>query len=314
MVKIAFHSESLDIRGTCVALYDYAHYNEILLKNESIILTSKNKKHDKLALDKFINRFEVRGYYNNEEFQKLIEDCSIIYHIKYGKNDNFLPKNIKNIIHCVFDMSEPHGDVYAGVSDTLAKKFNKPLFVPHMASLQPSKTKENLRKDFNIPENAIVFGRHGGRDTFDLPFVRHVIKTIIRNRSDIYFIFVNTPPFDNHKNIIFFDQIVNDDDKNKFICTCDAMIHAQLLGETFGLAISEFSVNNKPIITYGGDVWNDNYKNILQNNALYYYDAKDLYNILNTFSKKEYINKDLNFYKEYSPEKVMKIFKKVFID
>ena len=49
------------------------------------------------------------------------------------------------------------------------------------------------------------------------------------------------------------------------------MIHAQYLGETFGLSIGEFSVNNKPIITYGGRVLNDNYKIILKNNAIYYH-------------------------------------------
>ena len=44
----------------------------------------------------------------------------------------------------------------------------------------------------------------------------------------------------------------------------DAMIHGQSLGETFEIAIGEFSVNKKPIIAYNGKVWNDNYKNILQ--------------------------------------------------
>ena len=33
MKKIAFHSNQLGIRGTEVALYDYAHFNETILKN-----------------------------------------------------------------------------------------------------------------------------------------------------------------------------------------------------------------------------------------------------------------------------------------
>ena len=32
VVKIAFCADSLDVRGTCAAMYDYANYSEILLK------------------------------------------------------------------------------------------------------------------------------------------------------------------------------------------------------------------------------------------------------------------------------------------
>ena len=38
-MKVAFHTPALDVRGTCTAIYDYAHYNEILLVNSSIIIT-----------------------------------------------------------------------------------------------------------------------------------------------------------------------------------------------------------------------------------------------------------------------------------
>ena len=91
-------------------------------------------------------------------------------------------------------------------------------------------------------------------------------------------------------------------------------IHGQSLGETFGIAIGEFSVNNKPIIAYNGKVWNDNYKIILGDKALWYLNFEECYNILLNFNQKEYKNKDLNCYKEYSPDKVMKKFKEVFIE
>ena len=58
MVKIAFYSDGLDVRGTCTAMYDYAHYNEILLKNESIIITQKNqlrKKNNNNISKKMLN-------------------------------------------------------------------------------------------------------------------------------------------------------------------------------------------------------------------------------------------------------------------
>ena len=103
------------------------------------------------------------------------------------------------------------------------------------------------------------------------------------------------------------------DEKNRFICSCDAMIHAQSLGETFGIAIGEFSVNNKPIISYNGPVWNDNYKTILKDKALWYTTQEECFNIMNTFDPEKYKNVDMNCYRDYSPEKVMKIFNQVFV-
>ena len=40
-------------------------------------------------------------------------------------------------------------------------------------------------------------------------------------------------------------------EKEAFYRTCDAMLHARRDGETFGLAVAEFSVRNKPVITKG---------------------------------------------------------------
>jgi hypothetical protein len=315
MVKIIFHTVQIDVRGTCTAIYDYAHYNEILLGNKSVILTSKNNKNnDIIAVEKFEKRFKVLYYDKVEDIEEIVKDYDIIYNIKYGTNDNFLFKNIKNIVHSVFDMSEEHGDIFAGVSEALVIKFGKNLFVPHMIGLRPSETKENLREKLNIPKKAIVFGRHGGADTFDISFAKTTISKIVRDFPTIYFIFVNTPCFDVHPQIIYLDKIIDDEDKNMFINTCDACIHAQTLGETFGLSIGEFSVNNKPIFTYGGYCWNNSHKLILKDKAIYYHNNKELYFKIVTFDKDKYENMDLNCYKEYSPENVMQKFKEVFID
>jgi len=82
-------------------------------------------------------------------------------------------------------------------------------------------------------------------------------------------------------------------------------------GEVFSLSQGEFSFKNKPIITtrigYEGDV------HLLGNKAIWY-DNTNLYNILISFNRIEAKNYDWNAYKEYTPEKVMKKFKEVFID
>ena len=319
-ITIAFHTPDINVRGTCNALYYYAHYNEKLLGNKSIIIVPQSSiiqnKNDIIAIEHFKKRFQVFFYIDTENFESILDYHNIhtTYYIKYGKNDMTLPKNVRNVIHCVFDMSEPHGDVYAGVSEQVAEKFGQKLYVPHMIGLNPSLTPEiNLRKELNIPDDAIVFGRHGGQDTFDIQFVKQTIGRVVRETNNVFFIFVNTPIFDGHPKISYLDKFISDEDKNKFICSCDAMIHAQNMGETFGLSIGEFSVNNKPIITYGGMVWNDAYRKILKDDALYYYTDMQLYEILIKFDKSKYVGKDLNYYKEYTPDKVMKIFSDVFL-
>src|SRR3990167_9824846 len=139
-MKIAFQSYQLDTRGSCVATYDYAHYNETLLKNISIIVVDENGKNEGIAIRKFTSRFPVYFYKTKEELHSILkkEQCNVLYIIKYGKNDGLYFNDIKTVIHCVFDLSEPHGDVYAGVSENLANKFGWPVFVPHMVGLKPS--------------------------------------------------------------------------------------------------------------------------------------------------------------------------------
>ena len=315
MIKIGFNTPLLDVRGTCVSLYDYAHYNEVHLGNVSVVLTPKDADHDDMAYRKFSNRFNVVMYSDLADMDRLLQEhgCDILYSIKYGKNDGILSKVVKNAVHCVFDLSEPHGDAYAAVSSTLAAKFGHPDHVPHMVGLRPSRLRDNMRKQLGIPEDARVFGRHGGRDTFDLDVAKNAIKRAVRDHSDIYFLFVNTPVFDSHPRILFMDKIVDMDEKNRFICSCDAMIHAQSLGETFGLSIGEFSVNNKPIVTYGGPVWNDNYKKILKDGAIYYHDEEECYQAITLFRPEDHANNDNNCYRDFTPEKVMRIFRDVFI-
>ena len=43
-MNIGFYEGTLNERGVAVAVYDYADYNEKILKNNSFIITKKNKK------------------------------------------------------------------------------------------------------------------------------------------------------------------------------------------------------------------------------------------------------------------------------
>ena len=74
MKIVAFLSNKLTLRGTEVAAFDYADYNEKILGNKSIIITRDYEKikHefdvDIKAYEKFKNRFEVFLYNKFEDF------------------------------------------------------------------------------------------------------------------------------------------------------------------------------------------------------------------------------------------------------
>ena len=252
MVKIAFYNSTMCVRGTSVALFDYAKYSQEILKNESIIITpvARLSDCDLRGLTHFMQNFIVKTHTDLDDLDRILleEKCDMLYVIKFGNNDGILSKKVKTVIHCVFDMSQPHGDVYAGVSHTLAAKFGKTLFVPHMVSIEPDFS-DNWRRELNIPENAIVFGRSGGPDTWNLSFSWEVIFEVLAETQNIWFLFINTI-IPCHPRIICLPKVTENKEKSKFIATCDAGMELGTMGHTFGLNLAEFSIHNKPLVIY----------------------------------------------------------------
>jgi hypothetical protein len=316
MKIVAFLSNKLTLRGTEVAAFDYADYNEKILGNKSIIITRDYEKIknewdvDIQAYDKFKNRFNVFYYSSQQDIDNIILSMNVshLFIIKAGDWDGLISNRCKNIIHCVFTTSMPHGQVYTPIGQTINNLHgtNFPV-TPYMITLPDCD--ENLRTELNIPSDAIVFGRYGGKESFDIKFVHNVIQKILEVRSDVYFLFMNTDEFYNHKNITYLPGNSDMGFKRKFINTCDALLHARDRGETFGLTCGEFSMCKKPVITYG--IANENeHLLILKEKAVIYNSPFDLYNILNTFTKDKY-DVSQNGYMFYNPENVMKIFDKV---
>lgn len=313
---IAFLSNKLTLRGTEVALFDYADYNEKILGNKSIIITRNYEKikqeHDVdiQAYEKFKSRFDVFYYEYQRDIDIIVlrNNASHIFIIKSGEWDGLISTKCKNIILCVFSTNQPHGQIYTPIGQTINNIFGTKYDVmPHIVTLP--ETNDNLRAILKIPNNAIVFGRYGGRDSFDIKFVHDTIKQIVEKRDDIYFLFMNTNIFYEHKNIIYLPGNSDMIYKRKFVNTCDALIHARDRGETFGLTCGEFAICEKPVITYGGSIENEHIL-ILNEKAVIYNCTEDLDNIFQTFSKDKYNMKD-NGYLFYNPENVMKIFKKI---
>lgn len=304
-MKVGFLNNQIDNRGTGNAMFDYAHYNETILGNKSEIFSFDSGKHDKLALVRYGERFGA--IHSHELIGKAKPD--VLYHIKSGRNDGFhTPSGIKYAVHAVFDY-EPHGDKYATVSSWLADE--RCPFVPHIVSLP--ETEENLRKFFGIPATSFVFGRHGGSDTFDIPWAWSAVRRILDSSDDTFFLFMNTDgePDDirNHPRALWMEPTADPLRKRIFINTCNAMIHARSRGETFGIAVGEFAICGKPIVTYSESQEKAHLKE-LGSFAYLYKNEEELVKQMKSLINKPGLTWG---YGQYTPELVMKKFEEVFL-
>jgi glycosyltransferase involved in cell wall biosynthesis len=315
-MKIAFHDNSLSLRGTTVALYDYAYYTREIIGNESIILY--NKKHianNNDVYNKFKNQFNVYGYDNISEIDSILskENCDSFLMLKGGKYDGIKSNVCRNLINAisVCNTSDIHGDIFAMGSKWLSKITNYQIpYVPYMVTLPNNE--QDLRQYLNIPKDALVLGRNGGWETFDLSWVKDSILEVLYKRSDIYFIFQFTEPFIKHERVIFLPGTSDLDEKVSFINTCDAMLHARYIGESFGLSCAEFSIKNKPIITYSESP-EKNHIDILGEKGIYYSNKNDILEILLSLDKKYLNSNEWNMYQDYTPEKVVEQFKNIYL-
>jgi hypothetical protein len=310
MKKIAFHSNQLGIRGTEVAMYQYAKYNEEILGNKSVIVSFPNRDHG--AIEKFRDRFEVvlMEWWEYETYLTQ-NNFDYLYLIKMGTNDGYCLQTIPCLIHAVFRFNDPHGHKYFYVSDWLAKDQGydpETYSLPHICEKLPE-AEYNFREKHNIPENARVFGCYGGSTEFNIESTKSVIRKVVEEHDDIYFIFMNIQEFAEHPQIKFYPSNYDLKEKSAFVDACDAMIHARRGGETFGLAVSEFALSNKPVITYelSGE---RSHLDILGERAILYKGYEDLLDIFVNFPLYiKYTDYDLP-YKQFSPEKIIKKFNK----
>lgn len=321
MKTVAFYQQFLNERGTSVAMFDYAYFNQTILGNKSIIIYDHNNSWNETNGEKrFKKTFETHSIdckncdtnTINQKIDEIVEktQSNWIYMTKFGKNDGCVSSKAKTLIQCIGMVNEPHGDVYSYGSYWLSKicSNGKHPAVPYMVYLPDESS--DMREELNIPSDAVVYGRHGGADTFDMTWSYQVIAEVLKRNENIYFVFLNTTKFMDHPRVIHLNTIVDYKDKTRFINTCDAMLHVRYIGESFGLACGEFSIRNKPVITWF-DSKERNHIEILGSKGIYYKTPNDLFNILLNFKPNS--NYDWNCYRDYSPQNIMKIFDEVYL-
>jgi hypothetical protein len=313
-MKIAMHSNNLCARGVPKSVYKYSHYLESLFNHEIVcIYYNKSKFNDDHGIAKFSSTFKTYGY---DEWPEVIdilreESVDLLYMQKAGSYDGKLSNEIPTLIHSVFQEHDPHGAVYAYISEWLSETVpGNHDYVPYIVEL-PDPNKD-LRSELDIPEDALIFGRHGAYTQFNLKFVHQCVYDIANNHDDIYFLFMNTEPFSEHlKNIIHLPISADEQVISNFINTCDSMIHARAMGESFGLAIAEFLHHDKPVISYHGG-HDRNHIYMMDRKGIWYKDYETLKEAILNF-KRLTTGSYKDIVAEYSPERVMNRFNQVFI-
>ena len=274
---------------------DYARGNQENLGNESLFLMPwREGAEDHPVTQRMREIAPLRFYRSPEEREEILreEQADFFYCIKNGFNDGAFSRRVPTGIHAIFRESEFHGDVYAYVSPWLSDvmSYGKASWVSHMVKL--AETEEDLRAegggrwsevgslwaDVVVPKDAIVFGRHGGDDSFDIPWVQKAEVETAKERSDIWFIFLNTRSFPGAEgvpNIRFLPATADPIAKRRFLNTCDAMLHGRMRGETFGLSCLEFAMLDKPVLTYANSPEKAHLE-ILGDSAVAYRSASEL--------------------------------------
>ena len=178
-----------------------------------------------------------------------------------GKSGRLSKLAVRLGVHAVFNAEEPWGHAYARINRGISVEerggwVNRVPVVPYIVRPLPrSKMGTGLRARLHIPRDATVFCSYGGRVVFDIPYVQRAVCGLGTgsNHPKLYFLFANHRPFCREpakpQRVLHLPNLPTGQAKSNFIASCDAMLHGRKGGETFGLAVAEFSSSNKPVFT-----------------------------------------------------------------
>lgn len=350
-VKIAFHSYQLGPRGTEVAIFDYGMWLELFYNVESHFVFPYPgwRPLEESALIKFNTTFPGRVHFVHEDIYRPILyrykldnllrkiRAKILYRIELDYGNYQVSHVVPTLVHEVFNCSVAKGTKHLAISPFVQNSLGDHCTgsVPHTVWL-PDCNEENLRESLGIPKDAFVFGWYGGQDAWDASatdIVRKIANKYPDNGSTtskkVYFLFQNFPiqEYDrlkDLKNIVLVPTTSSLIQKCRFIQTCDAFLHTRRLGESFGLAVAEFAIKNKPIITNANGVHRF-HLSILGDHAHTYSSYEELEQIMENMinggeTKQGSADKDCkqpglpDVYSPYSPCKVMQQFNQEFFE
>lgn len=176
-----------------------------------------------------------------------------------------------HILHAAFRQYEPHGDLYAYVSDWLldwsvahraamgpleraALRLRRPsvdlttpvVAIPHGVSTSEG-DRDAFRSALGIPDDAAVLGRIGGRDQFTDREARRAVVRLLDEEPDTWFVAVNTARFHTHPRLVHV-PFLRRDEVGDFYSGIDVLLNGRRMGESFGLNIVEALQHDRAVI------------------------------------------------------------------
>lgn len=351
-VRVVFHSHQLGNRGTEVALFDYGMWLEIFFNAEAHFAfpypgwTPIQESPFKKFTHSFPGRVHLvhANMLDYPSYRKALDD--IILHVQADalyrtelQNPGYeVSAVVPTFVHEVFNcsISRRMGDKYKAISTFVQSNLGKGCtgVVPYMVWLPECNregTGKDLREELGIPKDAFVFAWYGGHDAWD-PKTTDIVKQVAIARKDqVVFLLQNFPPVEflklNHlSNVIFVPSSSSMISKCRFLQTADAFLHTRLLGETFGLAVAEFSLQGKPTIT-NYNAQHRFHLETLGSHSFIYRTYEELLQIMMLMDRNvvmkffpqsihngQTVNKLSTLYSEFSPCRVMKRFNDEFFD
>jgi hypothetical protein len=348
--KFLLDSVGYSERGDSTNARSYYYALKDLLGIESVLTFNANAPNNNFLVIDSLKRAGIPlfAYSCQSDLHAFArkEGITHAYFYKAGFYDDRWVAGVKNCVHAVFNVFQPHGDVYAYLSEWLFreqfKKSSVPWpeqhfreiqsssgspylprlnqgigWVPPIVSPQSPSNPDQFRSHLAIPRSAKVVGRIGGFTKFEDPAAQKAVIDILGLSGSIYFIFVNTRPFYTHERIIYLDPIIDEKQKADFFCACDLTINGRLGGESFGFGICESLFYGIPVIgpsRLRNPEMDAHHIDILEPMGLLYSDTESLVELIlaqieNPFSKdtlRALVDK-------FSPMNVIKRFESTFI-
>ena len=314
-MRVGFDAGRLNERGTTVALYDYALHSRLCLGVEPVIFHESEGAAPGAEVARFAAQFPVRAYRDAAERAAALEEARIDVAYALKSTRTRTPHNPvgRSVVHEVFRFFDPHGDAYAYISPWLAEAAAAGRYPAVSHIVDPPAPNGDLRAEFGIPAGAVVVGRHGGADQFNVPFLARAIAAALDARPDLWVLLLNTETPLRHERVVRVPRTFDRQRVANFVASCDLGLNGRRGGESFGLAIAEFLAQDKPVLVWRGGRDRHHLK-LVDDPAFQYATGEELTRALVGFAPRDGRGRWAGRVAPFAPKAVMRDFARVFLE
>ena len=346
------HENVVSERGTSTSILEYARALRAYEGIEIDLAFHRDRQHNPRILEIWRNEFETIEYSSSKELTQRVRaiGADFLYLRRAGFPEDPYVDGPKLLVHSVFQVYKPHGHAYAYISSWLADAVRRNLLlrlkfevdpgmpgsvlsrvIPWPARHQfpvPANARSfdhvplitarhdpqvDLRSRLGIPSEAFVLGSLSGATEFNIPFVRQWIPSFLDMSDSNFFLGPNLKPFIEHPRAIFLPTLVGGPDKADYLQAIDAMLHARLMGESFGNAICEALMAGRPVLSWSGG-HDQNHVAILRDSGWLYANTHELTQLVRHLSSGQINNEERarGLVQDFKPKAVAATFRSVF--